>query len=174
MDEIYVASEALDVARFEIERIVGHQDGGIGPALDLDSAANIVEKAVAGADVVMRFVSVEVLVAVVKLNVAGGDSFEGLAVVFDVLSAKTRVSIADVDIAISGGDIAAPALRFCFELGDAGLRTRKMNLLSACGRAGEGGKKRGQKNQETQRGESSRTGMKIHPEHAVNESSWIA
>jgi hypothetical protein len=106
--------------------------------------------------------------------VAGGDGFEGLAVVFDVVGAKARVSIADVHIAIGGGDIAAPALRFCFEFGDAGLRRRKMNLLSTCKRAGEGGKKRGQKNQEAQRGESSRTGVKIYPEHAVNESSWIA
>jgi hypothetical protein len=49
-----------------------------------------------------------------------------------------------------------------------------MNLLSTCERAGEGGKKRGQENQGTQRGESSRTGMKIYPDHAINESSWIA
>ena len=170
MDQIHIAGEAFDVARFKIERIVGNQDGGIGTALDLDSAVNIVEKAVAGADVVMRFVSVEVLVVVVKLNVAGGDSFEGLAVVFDVVGTKTRVSIADVDIAIGGGDIAAPALRFCFELGDAGLQRRKMNLLSARERAGEGGMKRGQKNQETQRRGSSSTGMRIHPKHAVNET----
>ena len=125
----------------------------------------------------MRFVSAEVLVVVVKLNVAGGDSFEGLAVVFDMVGAKARVSIADVDITIGGSDVAAAALCFCFQLGDAGLRSRQMNLLSAgekCGRAGKGGKKRNQENQGTQRGESSRTEMKIHPDHAINESSWIA
>jgi hypothetical protein len=49
-----------------------------------------------------------------------------------------------------------------------------MNLLSTSERAGEGGKKRGQENQGTQRGESSRTGMKIYPAHAINESNCIA
>src|SRR5882724_10874249 len=177
MDEIHIAGEALDVARFEIKRIVGNQDGGIGPALDLGAAANIVEKAVAGADVVMRFVSLEVLVVIVEQNVAGGDGFEGLAVIFDMVGAKARVSIADVDITIGGGDVTAAALCFCFQLGDAGLRSRQMNLLSAgerCGRAGEGGKKHNQENQGAQREGNLRTGMKIHPEHAINESSWIA
>src|SRR6267143_6959432 len=174
MDEIHIAGKALDVACFEIKRIVGNQDGGIGPALDLDTAPNIVEKAMAGADIVMRFVSLQVLVVIVEQNVAGGDGFEGLAVIFDVIGAKARVSIADVDITIGGGDVAPAALRSCFQLGDAGLRRRQMNLLSTYERAGDGGKKRGQENQRTQRGESSRTGMKIHPDHAINESSWIA
>jgi len=51
MDEIHIAGEALDVARFEIKRVFGNQDGGIRPALDLDTATNIVEEAMAGADV---------------------------------------------------------------------------------------------------------------------------
>jgi len=75
---------------------------------------------------VMRFVSVEVLVVVVKLNAAGGDSFEGLAVVFDVVGAKTRVSIADVDIASAVVTSPRRLCAFCFEFGDAGLRRRKM------------------------------------------------
>ena len=174
MDEVHVAGEALDVSRFEIQRIVRNQDSGIRPPLDLDAPANIVENAVAGADVVVRFISFEVLVVVVELDVAGGDSFERLAVVFDVVGTKTCVSIADVDIAVGGGDIAAAALCFCFQLGDAGFRRRETNLLSAGKRRGRGGKRRNQKNQGTQHGESSRTRVKIHPEHAVNESSWIA
>src|SRR6267378_5106606 len=163
VDEVHVAGEALDVSRFEIQRIVRNQDDGIRPPLDLHAPANIVENAVAGADVVVRFISFEVLVVVVELDVAGGDGFKRLAVVFDMVGAKTCVSIADVDIAVGGGDIAAAALCFCFQLGDAGFRRRKMNLLSAgksSARTGEGGKKRNQENQRTQRGESSRTRVK--------------
>ena len=58
----------------------------------------------------MRFVGIEVLIVVVELNVAGSDSFEGLAVVFDVVGAQTRVPKMNVHITIGGGDIAAPAL----------------------------------------------------------------
>jgi hypothetical protein len=69
-----------------------------------------VEKAVASADVVMRFVGIEVLIVVVELNVAGGDRFKGLAVVFDVVGAETRIPKVNVDIAIGRGNVAAPAL----------------------------------------------------------------
>jgi hypothetical protein len=107
VDKINIPGEALDVTSFEIKRIVGNQDSGIGPAFDLDTAANVVEKAVAGADVIMRFVGIEVLIVVVELNATGGDSFKGLAVVFDVIGAETRVAEVNVHIAISQGDIAA-------------------------------------------------------------------
>jgi hypothetical protein len=125
----------------------------------------------------MRLIGFEVLVAVFELNVAGSDGFEGLAVVFDVVGAKTCVSVADVDIAIGGGDVAAATLCSRFQLGDTGFRRRKMNLQSPgeiCGSSGVGGQKGNQENQGMQRGESLRTGWKNYPEHAVNESSWIA
>jgi hypothetical protein len=177
LDEVDVAGEALDVVRFEIKRIVGNQDGGIGPAFDPDPATNIVEKAVAGADVVMHLVGVEVLVVVIKLNVSGGDGFEGLAVVFDVIGAKTRVPKVDVNVTISRGDVTAAALRFRFQVDNTAFGGRKTNLLSrgeACRRTGKGNKKGSQGKKSAQRGESPRTRMRIQAEHAVNENSWIA
>jgi hypothetical protein len=60
----------------------------------------------------MRFVSIQVLIVVVELDVAGGECFEGLAVVLDVVGAKTRVTKVNVHITIGGGDVAAPALCF--------------------------------------------------------------
>ena len=43
MDEIDVVGEALDFARFEIERILRNKNGGIGLALDFHGPANIVK-----------------------------------------------------------------------------------------------------------------------------------
>ena len=72
------------------------------------------KEAVAGADVVMSFIGLEVLVAVIKLNVAGSGGFVSLAVVFDVVGAKTSVRVVNVHVPVSGGDIAFAALRFRF------------------------------------------------------------
>src|SRR5205823_2341581 len=93
VDEIDLSREAFYLSRFEVKRIIGNQDCRIGPPLDLDVAANVVKQAVARADVVMSFSGFEVLVAVIELNVAGSGGFVGLAVVFDVVSAKTGVRV---------------------------------------------------------------------------------
>src|SRR5712664_2664820 len=70
VDEVYLSREAFDVPCFEVKRIVGNQNRWIGPPLDLDVAANVVKQAVSGADVVMSLLGVEVLVAVIELDVA--------------------------------------------------------------------------------------------------------
>ena len=177
VDEVQTAGEALDVARFEVKRIVRNQDRGIGVAFDFDIATNVVEKAVAGADVVVRFVGFEVLVVVVELNVAGGDGFEGLPVEFNVVGAKTGVPVMDVDVSIGGGDVAAAALRFRFQVGNAAFGGRKTNLLSrgaARRRSRKAKEKRGQEKKRTETGENPRTGMTIQAEHAFIGNSWIA
>jgi hypothetical protein len=44
--------------------------------------------------------------------VAGCDGFEGLAVVFDVVGAETRIPKVNVHVTIGGGYVTAPALCF--------------------------------------------------------------
>src|SRR2546430_5042041 len=59
------------------------------PRSTLFPYTTLFRSAAAGADVVVSFSGFEVLVAVIELNVAGSGGFVGLAVVFDVVSAKT-------------------------------------------------------------------------------------
>jgi hypothetical protein len=56
------------------------------------------------------------------LNVAGRDGFVGLAVVFDVIGAKTAVAEVDVHVAVGGGYVAFSALCLCFQIGDSAFR----------------------------------------------------
>jgi hypothetical protein len=177
VNEINVAGESLDIASFEIERIVGDQDGGIGTAFNLYGAVDVVEKAVAGADVVMGFAGFDVLVVVIQLNVAGGNGFVGPDVVFDVVGAEARAAIVDVHIAVGGDDVALAALRFCFHVGDAAFAGGEAGLLSENAprkEAGWNGENRRQKENLTGRGESPCMRMMIHSEHAIKESSGIA
>src|SRR5258706_11059126 len=69
-----------------------------------------------GADVVMGLAGFEVFVAVIELNVAGRGGLVGLAVVFDVIGAKTGIPIVNVYVAISGDDVAFAALRLRFQI----------------------------------------------------------
>ncbi len=114
VDQVDVSWEPLDVPCFEVKRIIGNQECGIRPPLDLDVSANVVKEAVSGADVVASFVGFEVLIAVIELNVAGSGGFVGFAVVFDVVGAKTGVRVVNVHIAVCRGDVALAALRFRF------------------------------------------------------------
>jgi len=109
---------------------------------------------VAGADVVMCFIGFEVLVVVVELNVAGGDRFEGPAVVFDVVGAKTHVHIVNINVTVAEVTSAAAALCFCFP--DRRCRSSKKEDEFAehgerCGRLCKGDKQRNQENQGTER-----------------------
>jgi len=114
VDEIDGSREAFDVPRFKVKGIIGNQNCRIGSPLDFDAAANVVKETVACADVVMSFIGFEVLVVVIKLNVAGSGSLVGLAVVFDVVGAKLGVRVVNVHVAVSGGDVAFASLRFRF------------------------------------------------------------
>ena len=114
VDEIDLSREAFYLSCFEVKRIIGNQDCRIGPPLDLDAAANVVKQTVSGADVVVSFIGFEVLVAVIEPNVAGSGGFVGLAVVFDVIGAKTGVRVLNVHVAFSSGEVAFAALRFRF------------------------------------------------------------
>jgi len=45
VDEVDVSREAFDVTRFKVQRIVGSEERGIRPPLDLNGAANVVKQA---------------------------------------------------------------------------------------------------------------------------------
>ncbi len=177
VDEVDLSREAFDVPCFEVKRIVGNQNRWIGPPLDLDVAANVVKQAVSGADVVMSLLGVEVLVAVIELDVAGSGGFVGLAVVFDVVGAKTGVRVVNVHVTFSRGDVAFAALRFRFKICYSALGGRKASFLCG-GDAWRQHRERedrcGQEKKRAERGEDPCTGMAVHSEHAVNENNWIA
>src|SRR5712664_3483057 len=129
VDKVDVSREALHVPCFEVKRILRNQNCQIGAPLDLDIAANVVKEAVAGADVVMSFIGFEVLVAVVQLDVAGRGGFVRLAVVFDVVGAKSGVPEVNVHLAFSRGDVAFAALRFRFQICDSAFGGGSGSLL---------------------------------------------
>ena len=74
-NEVHVARKAFHLLRFEIERVLRDQDERIRPALDFHRSMNIAEPALTGADVIVRFVSFEMLVVVVELNVPLSNCF---------------------------------------------------------------------------------------------------
>ncbi len=126
---IEVAGKALDGARFEIQRIVGEKDLITGLALDSESAVNVLKKAVTGADVVVRLGSFEMLVAVIENDMASGDGFVGLVVVLDMVGAKARAGVTDVDVAVGRSDVSLPGLRSGFKFGDQALAGSRANFL---------------------------------------------
>jgi hypothetical protein len=176
-DQINVARKALDFAGFEIERILGNKNRGIGLTFDFHGPTNIVKKAVAGADVVVRFVGFEMFVVVVQQDVASGDGFVVSIVVFDVVGPETRASIVNVHVAVSGGDFALAGLCFRFEVGDAAFAGRRPSLLTGSemrGYAGQHKEKRRQTQTSAKRGANPCPRMRIYAKHAVNGNSWIA
>src|SRR5450755_3638620 len=98
--KILIVVEFLDVARFEVQRIVGDQNAGIRAPLDFDGAANVEEGAPAGADVIVGFAGFQVLIFVVEDYVAARDGFVALLVVFHVIGLKALVGVVNVHRAI--------------------------------------------------------------------------
>ena len=128
---IEVVVVLLDVLGFEIERIVGDQNGRIWFAFDFDGAAYVDEGAAAGADVEVRFVGLEVLIFVVEDDVAARGGLVGLIVVFDVIGAQALVAIANVDGSVRDRNVALALLRSARrKLRDSTL-ARLTNLLGA-------------------------------------------
>jgi len=177
-DEIDVIGEALDFGRFEGKWVLRDQDQGIGATLELYGAANVGEDAVTGADVVMRFIGIEVLVVVVKLDVAASEKLGGLLVVFHVIGAKTFVAIVDVHITIRDEKIAALLLRAGrpdFYL--TAFRRAQMNLLRHGGNAhgkNSNEAKRGQAEKETRRGKIRGVRASMGAKHFEVENRRIA
>ena len=132
MNKVYISRKALDVSCREVQRVIRNQEYGIGPPLNPDVSADVVKQAVPGADVVVSFIGFEVFVAVVQLDVASSRGFVRLAVVFDVVGAKTSVRVMNVHLAVSCRDIAFAALRLRLEIGDSTFGGRKASLLRRC------------------------------------------
>ena len=51
VDDVVGGREALDFLGFEIKRVLGDEDRWIGPAFQFDGAMNVLEGAMAGADI---------------------------------------------------------------------------------------------------------------------------
>ena len=182
-EDVEVVVVLLDVFGFEVERIFGDEDGGIGFALDFDEAANVGEGAAAGADVVVGFVGFEVLIFVVENNVAARDGFVGLVVVLDVVGAEALIAVVNVNGAVGGGDVALARLRAAEEssatppLG--GLRICWAYVKGVpksaqqCER-GERKEKRRRKRLRARRGENPGTGIAIHAEHSISKATVMA
>src|SRR6266436_975322 len=129
-NEVDIAGKAFHFAGLEVERILGQQEGGIGAALDLHGAVDVAEEAAAGADVVMGFVAIEMLIFVIELHMAASNGLRRLVVVFDVVGAQAQSSIADVYVAVRDVEVALAALRSGGrKLGDAALAGGQANLL---------------------------------------------
>jgi len=90
-NDIVICAEAFGFFGLKIEGIVGDKDGGIRPANNSYCAADVVEDAVAGADVVVRFAGFEVLIFVVEYDMATGDGFIGFLVVLDVVGLQPEL-----------------------------------------------------------------------------------
>ena len=130
VNDVEVASESFYLPGFEIKRVVGDEDRGIRTTLDFNRAADMEEGAAAGAHVVVSFVGFEMLVLVVVLDVAAGEGFGGLVIVFHVIGAKALLAIANVDVVVGDEEIAFAALRTRGrELGDTAFDGGRANLL---------------------------------------------
>jgi hypothetical protein len=163
---------------FEIERIIRDEQGGIRPALDFQRAADVREGATAGAHVVMGFIGFEMLIFEVVLDVAAGESFRGLVVVFDVIGAQALAGVMDINVIVGDEQIALPALwALGGKLGDAAFGRGRTDLLGLCRvRVGENENKKeqidGKKKLERRKYPSMR--VAIHAENSKDQVSWIA
>ena len=110
-DDVDVFAEAFDFFGLKKERIVRDQERGVGFADDFYGAVGVVEKAVAGVDVVVGVIGVEVLIFEVVVNVAGSDDVGGGVVVLDVVGGEAGLAVDDDDVAIGDVEVALAALR---------------------------------------------------------------
>ena len=130
LDDVDVVAEGGRPGGFEVERIVGDEDGGIGAALDLEEAANFFESAAAGGDVVVGFVGFEMLSVEIEEDVAAGDDFGGGVVVFDVIGTEAHAAVGDVHVVVGDVQVADAALRTAGgDFGDAAFDGGRANLL---------------------------------------------
>lgn len=133
-DHIDVFAKPLDFFAIEIQRVFRDEDGGIGFSDDFHRAMHVMEETVAGADVVMRVVSIEMLIFEVVFHVAGGDDLGSRVIVLNVVGGKTGVAIDDHDVVVREVQVALAALRtagrdfgeLAFGVGEVGLLWRSI------------------------------------------------
>ena len=126
----------------------------------------------------MGFIGFEMLIFEVVLDVAAGESFRGLVVVFDVIGTQALASVMDINVIVSDEEIALAALRALGgKLGDTALGRGWTDLLGVCGSSvGEEESKKeqvdGKKKLERRKYPSMR--VAIHAENSKDQVSWIA
>ena len=172
LNEIQISGKSFHGARLEIERIVRQQNLLVRLPHDFESAVNVLKQPMARADVVVRFRGFDMLAVVVQLNVPCGNGFLGFLVVFDMVRAKPRVRVANVNVAIGAGDVTLMALRAAgINLRDLALaRRRRTNLLTGANdwRKAEGcAEKHRQSEETTERSVNLCPGMMTHAIHAI-------
>jgi hypothetical protein len=69
-NDVEIVAESFNIVGLEIQRVVGHQESGIGTSFDFDRAADVPESAATRADVVVGFVGFEMLILEVVLDMA--------------------------------------------------------------------------------------------------------
>jgi len=118
------------------------------------------------------------LIIEIVLDVAAGEGFGGLVVVFDVIGAQALVGVMDIDIVVGDEEIALAALgTFGGKFGDAAFGLGRAALLGhGTGGARENhGKREQRQGQEgLERGEFPSMRVASHATEAINRVSWIA
>jgi len=178
VNNVEVVSKPLHQASFEIERIISNEDSGIWLALNFYRAVNVDERAAAGANVILSFLGFEVLIFEVVSYVAARESFRGLIVVLDVVSAQALAGVVDVDIVVGDEEITLAALRAVRrEFGDTAPGNVRADLLrGGRSRAGKDQSERKQRHRrkELERGDFPSMRVAIHAEDAAKGVSRIA
>src|SRR5258705_11946575 len=82
----------------------------------------------------MGFIGFEMLIFEVVLDVAAGESFRGLVVVFDVIGTQALAGVMDINVIVGDEQIALPALRALGgKLGDTAFGGGGTDLFGVCG-----------------------------------------
>ncbi len=130
MNNVEVVGKPLHQASFEIERVIGNEEGGSWLALDFYRAANVDKRAAAGADVVVGFLGFEMLIFEVVSDVATRERLICVVVVLDVIRSQALTGVVDVDVVVGDEEISLAALRaLSRKLGDTTLGSGRADLL---------------------------------------------
>jgi len=136
-DDVDIFAKALGFFGLEKKGIFGDEDGGAGLTDDFYGAADAMEEAVAGVDVVVGVVGFEMLIFEIVTDMAGGGDVGGGVVVFDMVGGEFGAGIADDHVAIGNVEVALAALRTAGgEFGEFAFSAGKMDLLRMSGRRG--------------------------------------
>jgi hypothetical protein len=162
-DNVVVRRDPFNFFGFEVEGILGDENGRVGTAFQTDGATGVFESAAPRADVKFRLLSFDVLIVEIKLDVTAGGGLRGDAVVLHVIGLKAKVAVMDVDVPIGQIKVALFGLRAAGgNLGDRAGSGRDANLLGI----GKGG---GEQNQ-PKRGQGAQSGIGKKYNHAAN---WL-
>ncbi len=177
-DEVDVVGETLDLRGLEIERILRNQNQRVGATRDFDGAANVREAALPGAYVVAGFIGFEVLIVVIKTDMAASKGFGGFFVVFDVVGLEALVPVMNVHVIVGDKKFAAFLLRAARPYLDiaafAGAQADLLGDGNRQRRSIEEKNKRREREKEAERGRNPGMRATIHAEHLIDDDSWIA